>query len=98
MSPVGLGTKNYCAGEGQQQFSSPSVRQLERDNWRGPAANLLNWTGAVQVTKTNVRPDLSSEGAPDVDKTVIVKQKLISGHESQMGLDTKTDWPTDRLS
>jgi hypothetical protein len=26
MSPVGLGTKNHCAGEGQQQFSSQSVR------------------------------------------------------------------------
>jgi hypothetical protein len=25
MSPVGLGTKNYCAGEGQQQFTSQSV-------------------------------------------------------------------------
>jgi hypothetical protein len=25
MSPVGLGTKNHCAGEGQQQFSSQSV-------------------------------------------------------------------------
>jgi hypothetical protein len=24
MSPVGLGTKNHCAGEGQQQFSSQS--------------------------------------------------------------------------
>jgi hypothetical protein len=22
MSPVGIGTKNHCAGEGQQQFSS----------------------------------------------------------------------------
>jgi hypothetical protein len=43
------------------------------------------------VTKINDRPDLSSEGAPDIDKTVNVKQKLISGHEAQMGLDTKTD-------
>jgi hypothetical protein len=25
MSPVGLKTKNHCAGEGQQQFSSQSV-------------------------------------------------------------------------
>jgi hypothetical protein len=25
MNPVGLGTKNHCAGEGQQQFSSQSV-------------------------------------------------------------------------
>jgi hypothetical protein len=44
--------------------------------WRGPAANLLYWTEAVQVTnnKTNDRPDLSSEGAPDIDKTITVKQ------------------------
>jgi hypothetical protein len=56
-----------------------------------PAANLLNCTEAVQVTKTNNRPDITTEGAPDIDKTVNVKQKLISGHEPQMGLDTKTD-------
>jgi hypothetical protein len=28
MSPAGLGTKNNCAGEGQQQFSSQSDSQL----------------------------------------------------------------------
>jgi hypothetical protein len=33
-----------------------------------PAANLLHWTEAVQVTKTNDRPDLTSEGAPDIEK------------------------------
>jgi hypothetical protein len=49
------------------------------------------WTEAVQVTNTDDRPDLSSEGAPDIDKTVNVKQKWISGHEPQMRLDTKTD-------
>jgi hypothetical protein len=38
------------------------------------AANLLNWTETVQVTKTNDRHDLSSEGAPDIDKIVTVKQ------------------------
>jgi hypothetical protein len=32
----------------------------------------------------NDRPDLSS----DIKKTANVKQKLISGHETQMGLDT----------
>jgi hypothetical protein len=41
------------------------------------------------VTNTDDRPDLSAEGAPDIDKTVNVKQKLISGHETQMGLETK---------
>jgi hypothetical protein len=56
-------------------------------NWQRPAAILL----AVQVTNTDDRPDFASEGAPDIDKTLNVKQKLISGHETQMGLDTKTD-------
>jgi hypothetical protein len=42
-------------------------------------------------TNTDDRPDLTPEGAPDIDKTVNVKQKLIFGHEPQMGLDTKTD-------
>jgi hypothetical protein len=27
MGPLGLGTKNNCAGEGRQQFSSQSVRE-----------------------------------------------------------------------
>jgi hypothetical protein len=39
------------------------------------------------MTKTNDRPNLS----PDIDKTVNVKQYLISGHEPQMELETKTD-------
>jgi hypothetical protein len=56
------------------------------------------WTEAVQVTNTNDRPYLSSEGAPHIDKTANGKQKLISGYETQMGLDTKTDWPTHRRS
>jgi hypothetical protein len=42
------------------------------------------------MTMTNDRPDLSSEGAPNFDKTVNVKQKLISGHETQVGLETRT--------
>jgi hypothetical protein len=53
------------------------------------------WTEAVQVTTTHDRPDLPSEGVPYIDKTVNVKQKLISGHETQMGLDTKMDWLTN---
>jgi hypothetical protein len=48
-------------------------------------------TKAVQVINTDDRSDLTSEGAPDIDKTVNVKEKLISGHETQMGLDAKTD-------
>jgi hypothetical protein len=40
---------------------------------------------------TNDRPLPTSEGALDFDKHVTVKQYLTSGHETQMGLDTKTD-------
>jgi hypothetical protein len=43
------------------------------------------------VNNTDDRSDLSSEEAPDINKTVNVKQELISGHEIQMGLNTKTD-------
>jgi hypothetical protein len=42
------------------------------------------------MTMTNDRPGLSSEGAPDIGKTVNVKPKLISGRETQMGLETRT--------
>jgi hypothetical protein len=34
----------------------------------------MYWTEAVQATETNDRPDLSSEGASDIDKTVTVRQ------------------------
>jgi hypothetical protein len=52
----------------------------------------------LTVTLTNDRPVLLSERAPYMDKIVTVKQKLIFGHEPQMGLDTKTDRFTDRES
>jgi hypothetical protein len=44
------------------------------------------------VTTTNDRPDLTSEGAPAVDETVLVnvKPKLMSGHETHMGLESRT--------
>jgi hypothetical protein len=67
----------------------------EQETVAGKGQQQYDWTEAVHVTNTDDRPGLSSEGAPDIDKTVNVKQKLISGHEPQMGLDTKTDWPTD---
>jgi hypothetical protein len=51
------------------------------------------------MTLTNDRFVLSSERASHMDRTVTVKQKLISGHEPHMGgLDTKTDRQTDRLT
>jgi hypothetical protein len=44
------------------------------------------------MTTTNDRPDLSSEGAPAIDKTMLVKvkPKLISGHETHMGFESRT--------
>jgi hypothetical protein len=33
MSPLGLGTKNHCAGKGQQQFSSQSVKKNIKANY-----------------------------------------------------------------
>jgi hypothetical protein len=65
------------------------------DKVAGKGQQQSYWIKAVQVTNTDDRPDPLSEGAPDIEKTVNVKQKLISGHETQMGLETKTYWPTD---
>jgi hypothetical protein len=62
----------------------------------GKGQQQYDCTEAVQVTNTDDWPDLLSEGVLYTDKTVNVKQKWISGHETQMGLDTKMDWPTDR--
>jgi hypothetical protein len=41
------------------------------------------------MTTTNDRPDLSPEEA-HIGKTVNVKPKLMSGHETQMGLESRT--------
>jgi hypothetical protein len=49
---------------------------------------------------TNDRPDLSSERAPQIRHDCNLKKKkkknTISGQKSQIGLDTKTNWLTDR--
>jgi hypothetical protein len=44
------------------------------------------------MTTTNDRPDLTSEGVPAIDKTILVnvKPKLISGHETHMVLESRT--------
>jgi hypothetical protein len=55
--------------------------------------NLYIFTNKGRImTTTNDRPDLSSEGAPAIDKTILlnVKPKLISGHETHMGLESRT--------
>jgi hypothetical protein len=41
------------------------------------------------------RPDLSSERAPHMEKTVTVKQQQISSYEFLRGIDAKTDRPSD---
>jgi hypothetical protein len=45
---------------------------------------------------TNDKPDLSSEWAPQIRQDCNFKKKYISGQKSQIGLDTKTYWLTDR--
>jgi hypothetical protein len=53
--------------------------------------NLYIFTNKGRITTTtNDTPDLASEGAPDIGKTVNVKPKFISGHETQMGLESRT--------
>jgi hypothetical protein len=48
---------------------------------------------------TNDRPALSSERTRQDDSYCKGQTcDLTSGYESQMGLDTKTDWLTDRQS
>jgi hypothetical protein len=55
-----------------------------------------NWLLFLTATLTKARPVFSSERASNMGRTVIFKQEEISGHEPQMGLDTKTDRRTDR--
>jgi hypothetical protein len=55
-------------------------------HWQGPAAYIKD------------RPILSSERAPNRNRTVTVEEQKISGHGPQPGLDTKTDRLTDRQS
>jgi hypothetical protein len=70
----------------------------EIECWRGPAANLLNYTKAAQVTKTNDRPDLSSEGAPDIEKRISNSQIVINvwswAPDGARHQDRLTDWPS----
>jgi hypothetical protein len=44
------------------------------------------------MTSGNSLYDLSSEGAPAIDITILVnvKPKLMSGHETHMGLESRT--------
>jgi hypothetical protein len=57
---------------------SQGTMTRERLPWQGPAAY------------TKDRPVLLSERAPHENKILTVKQKQISGHDPQMGLEPKT--------
>jgi hypothetical protein len=48
-----------------------------RDEVAGKGQQQNYRTEAIQVTNTDDRPDLSSEGVPGIDKTVNVTQKWI---------------------
>jgi hypothetical protein len=52
MSPVGPGTKNYCAWEGQQQFSSQSKGLTARGtDWRQTANSKVTLTLTQAVSR-----------------------------------------------
>jgi hypothetical protein len=59
---------------------------------------MYNCTNDKDRLQTNNRPALSSDGAPHEtkDRNGQTCDKEESGHEPQKGLDTKTDWLTDR--
>jgi hypothetical protein len=70
------------------------------DNWQGkPKYSEKSYPIA---TLSTTWPDVGRRGGKPV--TILLnfdfdfECQLASGHEKQMGLDTKTDWPTDRRS
>jgi hypothetical protein len=55
MSPTGLGNKNDCAGEGQQQFTSQSAAihyQFTVKKWISAEQGLGNQNNAVMLDLT----------------------------------------------
>jgi hypothetical protein len=56
----------------------------------------LKWKETVRIhtSLTIDRPDLSSERAPHMNNRVTVEQEQRSGHESQKGVDAKTEYLT----
>jgi hypothetical protein len=69
MSPVGLGTKNHCAGEGQQQFSSQSV------SWVSCRRGLL-------VRLSPAGKDVSMEAEEYLLLRAVTRQRLVTTHET----------------
>jgi hypothetical protein len=59
---------------------------------------MYNCTNDKDRLQTNDRPSASSNGAPHEtkDRNSQTCDIVKSGHEPQKGLDTKTDWLTDR--
>jgi hypothetical protein len=58
----------------------------------------LVWQGPEATVRVNYRTILSSERAPHINKSAIVKQKKKMILGSRCEPSTKTDWLTDRWS
>jgi hypothetical protein len=59
---------------------------------------MCKWSKDKDRLQTNVRQAPSSDGAPQEtnDRNSEADDKVKSGQEPQKGLDTKTDWLSDR--
>jgi hypothetical protein len=51
MGPAGLGTKNYCGGESQQQFSNQSGKRISSRNGVTPPVSDQNTQKVLERTK-----------------------------------------------
>jgi hypothetical protein len=54
MNPVGFGTKNHCAGEGQQQFCIQSVLDSH-------GSEVVSWGNGLGARKSPASKDVSTE-------------------------------------
>jgi hypothetical protein len=67
MNPVGFGTNNHCAGEGQQQFSSRSDNEV--------SDSTVSWSRRLAVLSCSVTSRYlatTSEQTEDFTCTVVV--------------------------
>jgi hypothetical protein len=55
MSPAGLETKNNCAGEGQQKFSSQSVKLV---SWQSTIGAMSQWWDGSRQETTWAEEDI----------------------------------------
>jgi hypothetical protein len=71
-----------------------------KTSWPTNRRSQYNLNLNLRDCTANSRPVLSSEKAPymKTKKVVVTQRNVKSGHLPQRGRDTKTNWPTDRLS